>query len=147
MRRSRSPWADVNLATATIVVRAQLSKYCRRCLPVKTEAGQRDLPILPALRRRLIEHRLASPWSRPGDPVIAATNGQPKQYRNVSRAPATIEQEIGVDLVSHNFRRTLASFLIIAARADKGAATDALGRSNIATTRRLYAGDWREVEE
>lgn len=140
-------WEDVDLDTATIRVRWQLTKDCKNHVPVKTDAGARDLPILPALRRRLIEHRLASPWTRPGDPVIAATNGRPKDYRNVRRALDTIEAELGVELVSHDFRRSLASFLIIAARADEGAVTGVMGHANIATTRRLYAADWREAEE
>jgi integrase len=140
-------WQDVDLDNATIRLRWQLTKDCKSRVPVKTDAGARDLPILPALRRRLIEHRLASPWKRPGDPVIAATNGKPKDYRNVRRALDTIEEELGVELVSHDFRRTLASFLIIAARADEGAVTGLMGHSNIATTRRVYAADWREAEE
>lgn len=106
-----------------------------------------DLPIVPALRRRLIEHRLASPWTGPGDPVFAATNGQPKRYRNVRRALTTIEDELDVDLVSHDFRRSLASFPIISGRSDEGAVTGLMGHSNIATTRRIYAADWREAEE
>jgi integrase len=140
-------WQDVDLDAATIRLRSQLTKDCKRRVPLKTEAGLRDLPILPALRRRLIEHRLASPWTRPGDPVVAATNGKPKQYRNVRRALKVIEAELGVELVSHDFRRSLASYLIIAARADEGAVTGVMGHSNIATTRRLYAADWREAEE
>jgi integrase len=140
-------WADVDFDTATIRVRWQLTKDCKRRVPVKTDAGVRDLPILPALRRRLLEHRLASPWKRPGDPVVAATNGKPRQYRNVRRALKTIEGELGVDLVSHDFRRSLASYLIIAARADEGAVTGVLGHANIATTRRIYAADWRQADE
>jgi integrase len=140
-------WEDVDLDGATIRLRWQLTKDCKSRVAVKTEAGARDLPILPALRRRLIEHRLASPWTRPSDPVIAATNGRPKDYRNVRRALDAIEEELGVELVSHDFRRSLASFLIIAARADEGAVTGVMGHANIATTRRLYAADWREAEE
>ena len=140
-------WEDVDLDAATIRLRWQLTKDCKSRVPVKTDAGARDLPILPALRRRLIEHRLASPWTRPGDPVIAAPNGKPKDYRNVRRALDTIEVELGVTLVSHDFRRSLASYLIIAARADEGAVTGVMGHANIATTRRLYAADWREAEE
>jgi integrase len=59
----------------------------------------------------------------------------------------TIGDELGVDLVSHDFRRSLASFLIIAARSDDGAVMGVMGHSDIATTRRLYAADWREAEE
>jgi integrase len=102
---------------------------------------------LPALRRRLIEHRLESPWTRPGDPVFAATTGKPKAYRNVRRALGTIADELGIDLCSHDFRRSVASYLIVAARADEDAVTAVMGHANIETTRRIYAGDWREAEE
>jgi integrase len=124
-----------------------LARDDRSYVEVKTEAGVRDLPILPALRRRLFAHRLSSPWTRPTDPVFAATSGKPKAYRNLRRALETIADELGTELVSHDFRRSLASFLIIAARADEGAVTGVLGHANIATTRRLYAADWREAEE
>jgi integrase len=82
-----------------------------------------------------------------GDPVFAATTGRPKAYRNVRRALETISGELGVDLGSHDFRRTVASFLIIAARSDEAAVTGVMGHSDISVTRRLYAADWREVEE
>jgi integrase len=140
-------WQDVDLDAATIRLRWQLARDDLTYVPVKTEAGIRDLPILPALRRRLIAHRLQSPWTRPTDPVFAATSGKPKGYRNLRRALETIADELGSDLVSHDFRRSLASFLIIAARADEGAVTGMLGHSNIETTRRIYAADWREAEE
>jgi integrase len=44
-------------------------------------------------------------------------------------------------------RRSLASYLIVAARADEAAVTAVMGHENIETTRRIYAGDWREAEE
>jgi integrase len=37
--------------------------------------------------------------------------------------------------------------MIIVARADEGAVTGVMGHANIATTRRIYAADWREAEE
>jgi integrase len=140
-------WQDVDLDAATIRLRWQLAVDDRAYVPVKTEAGVRDIPILPQLRRRLVAHRLASPWTRPGDPVLAATSGTPKAYRNARRAIKTIEAKLGFDLVAHDFRRSLASYLIVAARADEGAVTGVMGHANIATTRRLYAADWREAEE
>jgi Phage integrase family len=94
-----------------------------------------------------VKHRLASPWTRLDDPLIASINGRPKHYRNVRRALGTIEAELGVDLVSHDFRRSLASFLIIAGRTDEGAVTGVMGHANIATTRRAYAADGRDAEE
>jgi integrase len=140
-------WQDIDLDAATIRLRWQLGRDDRTYGPVKTEAGERDLPVLPVLRRRLIAHRLASPWKRPGDPVFAATSGKPKGYRNLRRALETIADELEIDLVSHDFRRSLASFLIVAARADEAAVTAVMGHTNIETTRRIYAGDWREAEE
>ena len=80
-------------------------------------------------------------------PVFAATSGTPKAYRNVRRAIEKVRDELGIELVSHDFRRSLASYLIVAARADEAAVTAVLGHSNIETTRRIYAGDWREAEE
>jgi integrase len=140
-------WENVDLDEATIRLRFQLAVDDRTRVPLKTDAGVRDIPILPALRRRLIAHRLASPWTRPGDPVFAATSGRPKAYRNVRRALEKIGGELGIDLCSHDFRRSLASFLIVAARADEAAITGLMGHANIETTRRIYAGDWREAEE
>jgi integrase len=58
-----------------------------------------------------------------------------------------LDAELGIDLASHDFRRSLASFLIVAARADEAAVTAVMGHANIETTRRIYAGDWREAEE
>lgn len=102
---------------------------------------------MPALRRRLIEHRLASPWTRPGDPVFASYKGTPKTYRTVWAALSAVGKEVGIDLASHDFRRGLASYLIVAARADEAAVTALMGHSNIETTRRIYAADWRTAEE
>lgn len=140
-------WEDIDFDQGTIRVRWQLAKDDLLRVAVKTEAGNRDLPILPALRRRLIAHRLSSPWTRPSDPVFAATSGKPKAYRNVRRALGQIEDDLGIDLASHDFRRSLASFLIIAARADDGAVKSVMGHSDISITRRLYADDWREADE
>ena len=140
-------WQDVDLDSATIRLRWQLARDDRGFVPVKTDARNRDIPILPALRRRLVEHRLASPWTRPGDPVFAATSGKPKAYRNVRRALGTVADRFELDLVSHDFRRSLASFPIIAARADEAAVTAVMGHANIETTRRIYVGDWRETDE
>jgi integrase len=94
--------------------------------------------------RRPAPGALASPWTRPGDPVFAATSGKPKAYRNVRRALEKVADELGLDLVSHDFRRSLASFLIVAARADEAAVTAVMGHANIETTRRIDAGDWRD---
>lgn len=95
----------------------------------------------------MIADRLASPWTRPSDPVFAATSGKPKGYANARRALGLVSDELGIEVRSHDFRRSLASFLIVAARADEAAVTGVLGHKNIEITRRLYAADWRGAEE
>ena len=90
-----------------------------------------------------------SEWARGQDgcsQLAAATSGS-RAYRNVRKALATVADELGLDLVSHDFRRSLASYLIVAAHADEAAVTAVMGHANIETTRRIYAGDWREAEE
>ncbi|MGH3052163.1 MAG: tyrosine-type recombinase/integrase [Gaiellaceae bacterium] len=80
-------------------------------------------------------------------PSLPPRGGKPKAYRNVRREVETIGDELGLDLVSHDFRPSLASFLIVAARADEAAVTGMLGHANIEIARRIHAGDWREAEE
>jgi integrase len=79
--------------------------------------------------------------------LFAATSGRPKAYRNVRRALEKIGDELGIDLASHDFRRSLASYLIVLGRADEAAVTAVMGHANIETTRRIYAGDWRDADE
>ena len=62
------------------------------------------------------------------------------------RALEKVGEEIGIGLTSHDFRRSLASYLIVAARADEAAVTAFMGHANIETTRRTYAGGWRLSE-
>jgi hypothetical protein len=84
--------------------RRQVATDDRTRVALKADAGAHDIPILPALRRRLIAHRLASPWTRPAHPVVAATSGAPKGCQNVRRALAIVGDELGIDLKSHDFR-------------------------------------------
>jgi integrase len=79
--------------------------------------------------------------------VFASAKGTPKPYRTVWSALDAIGTKLGLDLTAHDFRRGLASYLIVAARLDEGAVTGVLGHTSIETTRRIYAADWRDAEE
>ena len=60
----------------------------------------------------------------------------------------TLRMAVGADLASHDFRRGLASYLIIRAQGiDDAAVTGILGHADIKTSRRLYAAEYREAEE
>jgi len=78
--------------------------------------------------------------------IAVETDKPPRTHRRGKIQPHFFG-DIPERVVSHDFRRSLASFLIVAARADEAAVTALMGHANIETTRRIYAGDWREAEE
>jgi ribosomal protein S20 len=70
-----------------------------------------------------------SPIGSPRSGSGRATSSAPRRpaNRNVRRALKTVGKELGIDLASHDFRRSLASFLIVAARVDEAAVTGVMG--------------------
>ena len=78
-------WKDIDLAADLIHVRRSLLPDGTAKSP-KTEAAARPVPILPALRKRLVAWRLRSPHARPADVVICTAEGRPVQERNLRRA-------------------------------------------------------------
>jgi len=105
-------WQDVDLARATITVRA-----------AKTTAGIRTVNILPVLRDELTEYRAASHHT-PVDLVFGTTRDTPQQMSNVRRRILTPAahlanhrlREAGAEplpdgLTPHSLRRTFASLL------------------------------------
>jgi integrase len=88
-------WADVDF-------KAEVLNVQRSALPdgtlkePKTAAGKRAIPLLPALRRLLVEWRLRSPKTRPGDLVVCTADGKPVQERNVRRALEAAKKAAGM---------------------------------------------------
>jgi integrase len=78
-------WHDVNLEAGTIGVTRSMLPDGTVKMP-KTAAGARAVPLVPPLRRLLVEWRLRSPHTRPNDLVVCTANGGPVQERNVRRA-------------------------------------------------------------
>jgi integrase len=78
-------WRDLDLVAGTLTVRGSL-------LPdgtakgTKTAAGERTVPLLPALRRLLVAWKLRAPHSKPHDLIIGTADGKPVQERTVRRA-------------------------------------------------------------
>src|SRR5262249_20239036 len=56
-------WADINLKKAELHVRQRVDRY-QKAGPVKTEAGERVVPMPPKLVNALREWKLACPKSR-----------------------------------------------------------------------------------
>jgi integrase len=88
----------------------------------KTDAGERVVPLLPALHERIVEHRLDYTGG-PGEPAFPTRNGTPQRPDNVrSRILAPIQARANellaeegrlpiVHMTPHTLRRTFASIL------------------------------------
>jgi integrase len=114
----------------------------------KTEAGQRIVPLVPALRRLLVAWRLRSPHTRPDDLVICTAPGDSVQERNLRRALDDAKEAAGLNategrLSFHSLRHSCAS-----AHATGGLAATTLaritGHSDPGFTYRVYARDGRD---
>jgi len=109
-----------------LLVRHQLSRATRgkpaRLLPLKTDAGERTVILLPVLSRILRQHRTTCferGNARPDDYLFATLTGQPMYYRNASARGL----DVGADraglndpqqqkLSFHDLRHTFVSHLI-----------------------------------
>jgi integrase len=140
-------WADIDLDAGTLAVRYSMLPDGTLKAP-KTEAGKRTVPIVPALRRLLVEWRLRSPRTRPADTVVCTASGRAVQERNLRRALTEAKQAAGLDetdgrLSMHSLRHSWASAL-----ATGGLAATTLarvtGHSDPRFTFRVYARDPRD---
>ena len=128
-------WRDVDLTARRLTIRES-----------KTEAGVRQVDILPALRREL--ERL--PRCRPDDLVFATHRGTPHSQSNIRNrvlAPAIEiankqlegrgEVPLPQGLTPHKLRHTFAS-LLVALGVDPGSVMDQLGHTDPTFTLRVY---------
>ena len=143
-------WGDIDLD-------ANMIRLERSLLPdgtaksTKTKAGERAVPMLPALRRVLVAWRLRSPFTEADDLVIGTAERTPVEERNLRRsleaavAKAGIEVADGERLSWHALRHAaishfeqlgvpLTTLAAIAGHADAG------------FTLKVYARDPRDAE-
>lgn len=132
-------WRDVDLADGRITVRAS-----------KTDAGVRQIDLLPALREELADYKAASRNTNPVTlvfPTQAGGRQNPSNIRNrvlaraVARAnenlEATGEVPLPDRLTPHKLRHTFAS-LLVALGVDPGAVMDQLRHTDPGFTLRVY---------
>ena len=115
----------------------------------KTDAGERVIPLLPAARERLIDHRARRPYG-PGGPIFATRNGTSNTPNNVlhtvlapvhARANELLEaqgQPPIAHLTPHTLRRTFASILGVC-RVDTRRAVALMGHTDARMTLGVYA--------
>jgi integrase len=96
-------WQDVDLKAGTITVAGQLGRDGKTWVPVpKTAASAATVPLLPVLRRELVEHRARQAernlrWVRPEALVFTTMRGKPQSRRNVLRAVHTAGDNLGLN--------------------------------------------------
>jgi integrase len=131
---------DADLPAQCVRIRREITK---------TDAGERVIPMLPAVRARAIDHRARRPYG-PRDPVFATRNGTPNTPNNVLRtvlAPVHVRanellgaQELPpiAHLTPHTLRRTFASILGVC-RVDTRRAVALMGHTDARMTLGVYA--------
>lgn len=145
-------WRDVDLAGSRISVRAS-----------KTDAGVRQVDLLPALRDELAAYKAQAPSTAPSAFVFATAAGTELIHGNIRRRvlDKTVERAnekltaagdvpLPEGLTPHKLRHTFASILV-ALGVDAGSVMDQLGHTDPGFTLRVYRhgmrrnGDTRET--
>lgn len=133
-------WGDVDLARGTIVVRAS-----------KTDAGVREVNVLPVLRDELVAYRATLGDVRRDARVFGTSTGGRQSETNVRRRilqPAVKQanerlakrdaEPLPTGLTPHSLRRTFASILV-ALGEDPAYVIAQLGHTDPTLTLRIYA--------
>jgi integrase len=141
-------WADIDFDVGTIHIRQQLERIRGelRLGPVKTHAGQRDLPILNLARQALhaqlelqARYRLdmGSAWPST-DVVFTSRTGRPIEPRNLVRSFRRICDQNQIRMLTvHHVRPTVASLLKDLSLPARDAQI-ILGHSRLAVTLEIY---------
>jgi integrase len=102
----------------------------------KSRAGRRTVPVPSALRKQLLEHRLAR--GRRGGLFFGRPDGRPFSNQSLSQRAARIWRAVGLDPIGlHECRHTFAS-LMIAAGVNAKALSTFLGDASVTITLDRY---------
>ena len=142
-------WADVDLAANTIAVRRSLLPDGTAKAP-KTDAGVRAVPLLPALRRVLVEWKVNAPRTGADDLVIGTAEGKPVAERNLRRALDSAKADAGLDSLDdrlswHSLRHSFASMLATDLKLPATTLALLVGHADAGFTLRRYARDGRDT--
>jgi integrase len=137
-------WRDVDLANGRFEVGRD-----------KTDAGMREVDMLPLLREILTEHKAASGRTGPNDPVFVTETGTARSRHNlrqdvvgaaVAHAHRLAEergmQPLPLGITRHKLRHTFASILVAIGK-DPTYVMQQLGHTDPAFTLRVYAHTMR----
>lgn len=141
-------WDDIDLEENVMRVIGQIQRVDGQLMrtEVKTEAGKRDLPMLPIIREGFIElaDRQMSARRRAGDGwqetglVFTTKTGRPIEPRNLARAFERISTKAKLRRIRlHDLRHTTAS-LLKKLGVPPSDAKEILGHARIAVTLEIY---------
>lgn len=141
-------WTDIDLDAGVIRIRQQLQRVSGslRTGPVKTRAGNRDLPIVALARAALVTRQqkqaadreaFGEAWQATGL-VFTTRSGLPVEPRNLVRSFRRICDDHNIRLIKvHHLRHTTAS-LLKKLRVPPRDAQVILGHAHMSTTMQIY---------
>jgi integrase len=141
-------WRDVDLANGRFEVGRD-----------KTDAGMREVDMLPLLREILTEHKAASAKTGPDDPVFVTSSGSARSRHNirqdvvdavVAHANRLVDERglrpLPLGITAHKLRHTFASILVAIGK-DPTHVMQQLGHTDPAFTLRVYSHMMRRNED
>lgn len=141
-------WSDIDSDRGTLHVRQQLQRIRGQLHigPVKTRAGQRDLPLLALVQQALDDQAarqtqyradMGSAWPDT-DLIFTTRTGRPVEPRNLVRSFRRICDDHDIRIISvHHVRHTVASLLKVLGVPARDAQI-ILGHSRLAVTLEIY---------
>ncbi|MGW0867818.1 tyrosine-type recombinase/integrase [Streptomyces sp. NPDC002611] len=140
-------WCDVDFTGGELHIKQQVFRAGGTLHqgPLKTQAGQRDLPLLAEVAETLVRHRGAVGSVEHDTLVLTAASGRPIEPMNFSRAFQNLLAKHGIRRIKlHHVRHTVATLL-----KDLGVpARDIqliLGHSHVNVTQQIYQHDSMET--
>jgi integrase len=141
-------WSDVDTAEQRLHIRQQIQRVAGglHVGTVKTSAGKRDLPLLPAVIACLDQYavrlrdevRANQRQSAASDLIFTTRTGQPIEPGNLLRSFDRIRAEQGLPRITlHHLRHTTATLLKNAGVSPRDAQL-ILGHAHISTTQQIY---------
>jgi integrase len=128
-------WSNIDLDANLIHVENGWDRE-EGLINTKSAAGVRDVPIIPALRERLVMWKLACPWSV--GLVVGRTATTPLDPGRVAARARTAWRRAGLTPITlHEARHSYASMLI-AAGSEPRTVMELMGHSSISVTYNVY---------
>jgi integrase len=142
-------WSNIDLEAGVVKIEQSMLPDGTAKAP-KTEAGVREVPMLPALRRRLVAWKVKAPHPRDDHLVIGTADRNPVAERHLRRAldaaKLTAKMDGGGDRLSwHSLRHSFASMLATDLELPATTLARLTGHADAGFTLKVYARDSRDV--